>query len=414
MSVTNFDVEPFSVLPGLNAINQGVDASFKRKEAEKEKRVQTLQQQQLMKAVESGDPDQIFEYVSNNPGSEKLAGELAGFVSKTTRQSAIATAEKVLLGEADPGDAMLEHVTTVLREGGNAPESRAIAEAVINDPSIAQDQALRTLALHAPEKYKAYREAIGEGDANLPSGTREFNTLVDAAGGDDNLRSRAARIELGLDQRAGTGAAPQVVDVGGVPHIFDRNKQKLVVAKVDGDTVTTDTVAESEGKIASTKKAMESSIAMSNKAMEQLAPIRTKLANYDDAIRALEEGAETGAVVSLFPSFKSASIELDNIRGQMGLDVIGGTTFGALSESELAFALDTALPNKLNGPELKAWLVRKKAVQEKLSKELESAAIYLGKPGNSPAGYLEFRRNSVNPEELKAAEVNDLVNKYAQ
>ena len=54
---------------------------------------------------------------------------------------------------------MLEHVTTVLREGGNAPESRAIAEAVINDPSIAQDQALRTLALHAPEKYKAYREA---------------------------------------------------------------------------------------------------------------------------------------------------------------------------------------------------------------------------------------------------------------
>ena len=76
MAVTNFDVQPFSVLPGLNAINKGVDASFKRKEAEKEKRVQTLQQQQLMKAVESGDPNQIFEYVSNNPGSEKLAPRL--------------------------------------------------------------------------------------------------------------------------------------------------------------------------------------------------------------------------------------------------------------------------------------------------------------------------------------------------
>lgn len=85
----------------------------------------------------------------------------------------------------------------------------------------------------------------------------------------------------------------------------------------------------------------------------------------------------------------------------MGLDIIGGTTFGALSESELAFALDTALPTKLEGPELRAWIERKKAAQMKLSQELEKAAIYLGKPGNTPAGYLEFLRNSA-PSEAEA------------
>jgi hypothetical protein len=247
----------------------------------------------------------------------------------------------------------------------------------------------------------------------IPSGVQEFNTLVTAAGGDDDLRAKAARIELGIDQRAGTGAAPQVVDVGGVPHIFDRNKQKLVEAEIDGKAVTTDSVAASEGKIAATKKANESAIDMSNKAIEQLGSVRTSIANYDDAIKSIDDGAATGAVQSFFPSVKAASVELDNIRGRLGLDIIGGTTFGALSESELKFALDTALPTKLDGPELRAWLVRKKAAQEKLSQELESAAIYLGKPGNTPAGYLEFRRNSIAPEEIAAGEVNDLVNKYA-
>jgi hypothetical protein len=200
MAVTNFDVQPFSVLPGLNAINRGVDAAFDREEAEKQKRVNLLRQQQLMKAVESGDPDQIFEYVSNNPGSEKLAGELAGFVSDVTRQSAIATAEKVLLGEADPGDAMLEHVTTVLREGGNAPESRAIAEAVINDPSIANKQALATLALHAPEKYQAYRAATGGAQA-------EYTNITETAGGQmAGLNKATGQFEIipsgGLDFRS--------------------------------------------------------------------------------------------------------------------------------------------------------------------------------------------------------------------
>ena len=124
---------------------------------------------------------------------------------------------------------------------------------------------------------------------------------------------------------------------------------------------TTEQVAESEAEIAATTAAATDAIEMSTAAIKRLEPIRTKIANYDEAIRAIDAGAGTGVVKSFFPSIKTASIELDNARGFMGLDIIGGTTFGALSESELAFALDTALPTKLEGPELRAWIERKKS-----------------------------------------------------
>lgn len=414
MAVTNFDVQPFSVLPGLNAFSEGVDALAAQKEKNKAEVAANLKQQELMKAIQSGDPAQIFDFVSKNPGSSEYAGKMTGFVNDTTKQSAINSAVKVLTQGADPVKTMLEHADLVVKQGGDASETLGITETVMRDPSMANKQALATLALHAPEKYKAYMDATGAQTPEYtnitetkngkkvginkatgkyeiiqsegidfaspsdipPAGTQEFNQLVEDATGDDEVRAKAARIKLGMDPRA-VGSASQTIASEG----------------------TTEQVAESEAEIAATAAAATDAIAMSTEAIKRLEPIRTKIANYDEAIRAIDSGAGTGVIKSFFPSIKTASIELDNARGFMGLDIIGGTTFGALSESELAFALDTALPTKLEGPELRAWIERKKAAQMKLSQELEKAAIYLGKPGNTPAGYLEFQRNS-GPQEV--------------
>jgi hypothetical protein len=65
----------------------------------------------------------------------------------------------------------------------------------------------------------------------------------------------------------------------------------------------------------------------------------------------------------------------------MGLDIVGAGSFGALSESELNFALDTALPTDLDGPQLRDWLVRKKTAQNKLRSELMEASIFLNQGG---------------------------------
>ncbi len=153
--------------------------------------------------------------------------------------------------------------------------------------------------------------------------------------------------------------------------------------------------------IAAQTDAAKSAITASNDAIKALAPIKSTIANIDDAIKAIDEGANTGVVASKLPSVQKASIELDNARSRLGLNVVQGTTFGALSEGELKLALDTALPTNLQPKDLKSWLIAKKSAQQKLASQLEDAAKFLGTPGATPAMYLE--KNSVKTEEPTAA-----------
>lgn len=202
-------------------------------------------------------------------------------------------------------------------------------------------------------------------------------------------------------------SAPSVQDIGGVKTIIDANTGRAALPTlqqpIDGQAPTGNIppptpidaamTAQNAATVEGGKEAGKQAIQMSGDALKKLPDVRRAISNIDQAIAAVDKGANTGVIASKFPSVTAASIELDNLRGSMGLDVIAGTTFGALSEAELGFALDTALPTRLSGPELKAWLTRKKEAQGKLAKELEEAAIYLGKPGNTPAGWLEMKRN---------------------
>jgi len=143
---------------------------------------------------------------------------------------------------------------------------------------------------------------------------------------------------------------------------------------------------------AATPAAAKAAITASTKAFEKLAPIKQSIVNIDEAIKLVDEGAGTGPILSRLPSIRSASIKLDNVQKAMGLDVIGTTTFGALSKGELDLALSKALPTNLRGPALREWLVEKKAAQEKLSVFLEKAATFLGTPGNTIAGFIESEK----------------------
>lgn len=119
-------------------------------------------------------------------------------------------------------------------------------------------------------------------------------------------------------------------------------------------------------------------------AVPKIASIRQNIKNYDDVIDAIDAGASTGWIQSKLPSFSDASTSLDNLRNSLGLDVVGATTFGALSGSELEFALATALPDTKNPKELKQWVIRKKEAQAKAAEALEGAVAFLN-DGNSLA-----------------------------
>jgi len=124
-------------------------------------------------------------------------------------------------------------------------------------------------------------------------------------------------------------------------------------------------------------------------AFKQVANINKNILNLREVIKTVEvDGANTGPLDKRLPSITSAAVKLDNLAGRLGLDVVSATTFGALSESELAFAIDTALPAGLQGPELVKWAKDRINAQEKLAKYLNEAAQFASQPGNTVADFM--------------------------
>jgi hypothetical protein len=131
------------------------------------------------------------------------------------------------------------------------------------------------------------------------------------------------------------------------------------------------------------------------KAFANIERINSLIPKLDRAIELVrDEGANVGFIASRLPSWNRSSIELDNIRSQLGLDVVGSVTFGALSEGELALALNTALPTNMDGEGLIQWLERKKVAQQKLRDYLTEQATFLAdEPGRTLGDWItEVRR----------------------
>jgi hypothetical protein len=110
------------------------------------------------------------------------------------------------------------------------------------------------------------------------------------------------------------------------------------------------------------------SIKLAEASANTVASARSNIATLDRAIELVEEeGANTGVIASQLPSWNASTVELNNLQGQLTIDVIGAVTFGALSEGELKLAMDIALPTGLDEKELADWLRRKKTAQQKLA-----------------------------------------------
>ena len=127
----------------------------------------------------------------------------------------------------------------------------------------------------------------------------------------------------------------------------------------------------------------------SQAAFAQVGKIRQASGVYDQVVDAIDRGATSGVIANMFPTLTAPSIELDYLQGQLGLNVVGSVTFGALSEGELKLAMAQGLPTGLEGPQLKQWVQAKQVAQNKLADYMEEQVAYLDSPGASRAGWLE-------------------------
>lgn len=256
--------------------------------------------------------------------------------------------------------------------------------------ALSQGNSLRNNAIQQALQGRrlAFEQEKLKRGLNDPAGLREFEALTKGLSPEE--KERAIRIHLGLEGRASSAGFDwqKVLGPDGRERLVMVDPRTGQVISEQDPNLTSPTITEKEGM----QQAGEEAIKQSVQAFQQLPAVRKNINNYNEAIRLIDEGAGTGVVQSMLPSIRSASIQLDNMQGQLGLDVIGNTTFGALSENELKFALDTSLPTDLRGEELKKWLIRKREAQQKLHDYVEEAAIFLGTPGNTIADFLKMKK----------------------
>lgn len=176
-----------------------------------------------------------------------------------------------------------------------------------------------------------------------------------------------------------------------------RAVSNAIMTGVEDGTITS--YAQAQAEIKQATKFAEATGAsrakMIDKGFEKVTKIEAATRNMDRAITVLNEGAGVGVFEKMWPSIASASVELDNIRGDMALDVVGATTFGALSAGELSLAKDVALPTGLDTEELIDYLGRKKAAQTKL-KDYYMEQIQFLDQGGTVAGFLRAKEKEAS------------------
>ena len=216
---------------------------------------------------------------------------------------------------------------------------------------------------------------------------RFFGSLTEGLPPEEQLSAR--RRQLGLEPRA-VGSAD------------------ITIA---GDPELTGDVAESRATIAQRVEfGRKTGISRANtidKGFESIQAINTNVRNLDKAIAAIDEGASTGAIESRFlPTIRKATVKLEQVQSLLGLDVVGGVTFGALSKGELDLALTVALPVGLQPAELRQWIVDKQAAQLKL-RDYFAAQIDFLDQGGTIAGFLRQQQRGAPTEGAAGGTVID-------
>ena len=336
-------------------------------------------------------------------GAEQKKGE---FNRAARALSAVAS------GRADIAKSIIDdEIKAAAEAGGDTSNLEMINSALERDPDTAYASMMQILAVMDPEATSSIADALKK--ARVGGAGQQFSVLSKQEASELGLPELSAGQAYILDEKgmpktignptAGVDASnvqsSMILEGGTVVSVL-KNGDRLVRNAL-GDIVTgqeaADAIKEAQeygAELQGVRAGERAGAAFSQKradaAFTQLEKIRGNISNLQEVNRLIDEGADTGVISSKLPSWRASSIALKSARNRLGLDVVGSVTFGALSEAELELALQTALPTDLDEAELKDWVNRKIAAQEKLADYLEQQVSFLSEPGNSQADWLKF------------------------
>lgn len=384
---------PYSVQTAdLSGIMTGLGSVL---ESTRKRKAQEQSQNDLMQAYRSGSPDQVASIMAKSPEAGKQLEQMMGFRSKETKQNFLETTRKSL---ADPDNTlqyMQERVDYIDSVGGDSSDGRKAMQMYQQDPEGSKKKMELTYAqLASPQEFKAYQQQQKEGETSqLKIGSQEIledGTIIQSTNSGPvvyNPQGKRVKGQAAADAVSTARAAK----VSNSRRAAGGRRKAALEAEL-----------ELKGQVEAGIVSQKGAATISVKAFDKLEKINLNISNMDEAIKAIDEGASTGIIQSKLPSIRAASQRLDNLQRRLGLDVVGQTTFGALSKGELDLALKVAIPLNLNSQELKKWLIEKKAAMEKLSDYVEASAIYLGTPGNTVKGWIEYQRGKNTAQQQPA------------
>ena len=137
---------------------------------------------------------------------------------------------------------------------------------------------------------------VNQFQTNQPTAIQTRQQLLKDLKSPDSEVRRSAAIDLGLEGSE-SGAAPQVVDVGGVPYMFDKQDKTLKPIEIEGQIVTSETISKSQAEI---KAAITEAATNAKRLADDTGEERSNekaLNVYDTAMSGLNQalgGASTG------------------------------------------------------------------------------------------------------------------------
>jgi hypothetical protein len=336
-------------------------------------------------------------------GAEQRKGE---FNRAARALSAVAS------GRIDIAKSIIDdEIKAAAEAGGDTSNLEMINAALDRDPETAYASMMQILAVMDPEATSSIADALKK--ARVGGAGQAFSVLSKQQASELGLPELSAGQAYILDEKgmpktignptAGVDAATvqsaQALPDGTTVAIL-RNGER-VVRNATGDIVTgqeaADAIkkaqeygAEVQGLREGERKGAAFSQKRADAAFGRLEDIRGNIADLQEVNRLIDEGADTGVIASKLPNWRASTIALKTARNRLGLNVVGSVTFGSLTKEELDLALETALPTNLDDADLKDWVNRKIAAQEKLADYLEQQVVFLSEPGNSQADWLKF------------------------
>jgi hypothetical protein len=336
-------------------------------------------------------------------GAEQRKGE---FNRAARALSAVAS------GRIDIAKSIIDdEIKAAAEAGGDTSNLEMINAALDRDPETAYASMMQILAVMDPEATSSIADALKK--ARVGGAGQAFSVLSQQQASELGLPELSAGQAYILDEKgmpktignptAGVDASnvqsSQILEDGTTVSIL-KNGERVVrnalgdivqgQEAADAITAAQERGAELQGIRAGERTGAVFSQRRADAAFGRLEDIRGNIADLQEVNRLIDEGADTGVIASKLPNWRASTIALKTARNRLGLNVVGSVTFGALSEAELALALETALPTNLDDADLKDWVNRKIAAQEKLADYLEQQVVFLSEPGKSQADWLKF------------------------